>query len=67
MRWHCPPDTRFEIRALTVWGQVRYLSAIILNLYEWAGKKYLFVLKPERQSGGQIRDLQLSKQAAFAR
>ena len=26
MRWHCPPDTGFEIRALTVWGRARYLS-----------------------------------------
>ena len=27
MRWHCPPDTGFEIRALMVWGRARYLSA----------------------------------------
>ena len=26
LRWHCPPDTGFEIRALTVWGRARYLS-----------------------------------------
>ena len=26
MRWHCPPDTGFEIRALAVWGLTRYLS-----------------------------------------
>ena len=26
LRWHCPPDTGFEIRALAVWGRVRYLS-----------------------------------------
>ena len=26
MRWHCPPDTGFEIRALAVWGRARYLS-----------------------------------------
>ena len=26
MRWHCPPDTGIEIRALVVWGQARYLS-----------------------------------------
>ena len=26
MRWHCPPDTRFEIRALAIWGRARYLS-----------------------------------------
>ena len=26
LRWHCPPDTGFEIRALAVWGRERYLS-----------------------------------------
>ena len=26
MRWHYPPDTGFEIRALAVWGRARYLS-----------------------------------------
>ena len=26
VRWHCPPDTRFEIGALAVWGRARYLS-----------------------------------------
>ena len=26
MRWHCPPDTKLEIRALAVWGRARYLS-----------------------------------------
>ena len=26
LRWHCPPDTGFEIRALAVWGRARYLS-----------------------------------------
>ena len=26
MRWHCPPDTGFEIRALVVWGRAPYLS-----------------------------------------
>ena len=25
VRWHCPPDTGFEIRALAVWGRARYL------------------------------------------
>ena len=28
MRWHCPPDTEFEIRALAVWGRARYLSVM---------------------------------------
>ena len=26
MRWHCPPDTGFKIRALAVLGRARYLS-----------------------------------------
>ena len=26
LRWHSPPDTGFEIRALAVWGRARYLS-----------------------------------------
>ena len=26
MRWHCPPNIGFEIRALTVWGRARHLS-----------------------------------------
>ena len=25
VRWHCIPDTQFEIRALGVWGRARYL------------------------------------------
>ena len=26
MRWHCPPDTGFEIRTRAVWARARYLS-----------------------------------------
>ena len=26
VRWHCPPDTGFEIQSLEVWGRARYLS-----------------------------------------
>ena len=26
MRWHCPPDKGFEIRALAVWSRARYVS-----------------------------------------
>ena len=26
MRWHCSPDTGFEIRPLVVWGRTRYHS-----------------------------------------
>ena len=27
LRWHCPPDTGFEIRALAVWGRARYATS----------------------------------------
>ena len=43
LRWHCPPDTRFEIRALAVWGRARYLSVTEAphntNFHTWMGKK----------------------------
>ena len=43
LRWHCPPDTGFEIRALAVWGRARYLSVTEAphntNFYTWMGKK----------------------------
>ena len=43
LRWHCPPDTGFEIRALAVWGRVRYLSVTEAphntNFHTWMGKK----------------------------
>ena len=43
LRWHCPPDTGFEIRALAVWGRVRYLSDTEAphntNFHTWMGKK----------------------------
>ena len=43
MRWHCPPDTGFEIRALAVWGRARYLSVTEAphntNFHTWMGKK----------------------------
>ena len=44
MRWHCPPDTRFKIRALAVWGRARYLSVMEAphntEFYTWVGKKH---------------------------
>ena len=44
LRWHCPPDTGFEIRALAVWGRARYLSVTEAphntNFHTWMGKKY---------------------------
>ena len=42
LRWHCPPDTRFEIRALAVWGRARYLSVTeaphYSDFHTWMGK-----------------------------
>ena len=43
LRWHCPPDTGFEIRALAVWGRARYFSVTEAphntNFHTWMGKK----------------------------
>ena len=43
-RWHCPPDTCFEIRALAVWGRARYLSVTEAphntDFHTWMGKKH---------------------------
>ena len=43
LRWHCPPDTGFEIRALVVWGRARYLSVTEAShntdFHTWMGKK----------------------------
>ena len=43
-RWHRPPDTRFEIRALAVPGRARYLSVTDAShnteFYEWMEKKH---------------------------
>ena len=45
LRWHCPPDTGFEIRALAVWGRARYLSVTEAphntNFHTWMGKKHI--------------------------
>ena len=44
MRWHCPPDLGFEIRALAVWGRARYLSITEAphntKFHTWMGKKH---------------------------
>ena len=44
MKWHCPPDTGFEIRALAVWGRARYLSVTEAphntDFHKWMGKKH---------------------------
>ena len=52
LRWHCPPDTGFEIRALAVWGRARYLSVTEAphntNFHTWMGKKHFVSFKPPR-------------------
>ena len=44
LRWHCPPDTGFEIRALAVWGRARYFSVTEAphntDFHTWMGKKH---------------------------
>ena len=44
LRWHCPPDTGFEIRDLAVWGRARYLSVTEAphntDFHIWMGKKH---------------------------
>ena len=44
MRWHCPSNTGFEIRALAVWGRARYLSITEApnntEFYTWMGEKH---------------------------
>ena len=44
LRWHCPPDTGFEIRALAVWGRACYLSVTEAphntDFHTWMGKKH---------------------------
>ena len=43
LRWHCPPDTGFEIRALAVWDRARYLSVTEAphntDFHTWMGKE----------------------------
>ena len=43
----------------------RRLPTILMNHYEWAGKKLFVSLKIEGQSGVQTRDLLLSKEATL--
>ena len=44
VRWHCPPDTGFEIQTLEVSGRAHYLSVTETHhnneFYEWMGKKH---------------------------
>ena len=52
LRWHCLPDTGFEIRALAVWGRARYLSVTEAphntDFYTWMGKKRFLFLSNRR-------------------
>ena len=57
LRWACPSDTRFEIRALAVWSRARYLSVIevshnIESLWVSGEETFNFfeTWKPERGS-----------------
>ena len=51
-RWHCPPDTGFEIRALAVWGRASYLSVTEAphntDFHTWMGKKHFVSFKLPR-------------------
>ena len=44
VRWHCPPDTFFEIQTLEVWGRALYFSVTEAphntEVYKWMGKKH---------------------------
>ena len=67
MRWHCPPDTWFEIEPC--WSAAKHVIyrscrlPTIFNLYDWAGRKHFVLWNLECQSRRRICDLWLSKQA----
>ena len=65
MRWHCPSDTGFEIRALSVLGQAGYLSVTEAPHNMEHLLVSVFFFKLEGQSGVRTRDLRHSKQAAL--
>ena len=52
LRWHCPPDTGFEIRAQAVWGRSRYLSVTEAphntDFHTWMGRKQFLFLSNRR-------------------
>ena len=60
LRWHCPPDTGFEIRALAVWGRARYLSVTEAphntNFHTWMGKKQFFCFFQTAETGNRTPD-----------
>ena len=55
LRWHCPPDTGFEIRALAVWGRARHLSVTEAphntDFHTWMGKKQFFCFFQTAETG----------------
>ena len=57
LRWHCPPDTGFEIRALVVGGRARYLSVTEAphntDFHTWMGKKH-FCFFQTAETGNRI-------------
>ena len=53
MRWHCPPDTGFEIWALAVWGRTHYFLVT---------ETHFVYLKLEAQSVIRTRDLWMTFQ-----
>ena len=74
IRWHCPPDTGFEIRTLAVWGRAHYLSVmedpglhtiLTSDLYEWAGKKYAFLWNLNARAGDEPAISRIFKQTAL--
>ena len=66
MRWHCPPDTGFGVRALAVWARARYFSVTESpHNIEFLWVSGVVSLKLGGQSGVRTRDLRLSKQAAL--
>ena len=58
LRWHCPPDTGFEI--LAVWGRAHYLSVTEAphntDFYTWMGKKH-FCFSQTAETGNPPRTL----------
>ena len=43
VRWHCPPDTGFEIQTLKVWGGARYLSVTVRLSFTSGWERNIFI------------------------
>ena len=63
MRRHCPPNTRFKIRALLVSAEARYLS--VKEAPHNIESLRVFLSNLNVRSRDETRDLRLSKQAAL--